>query len=222
MSTTMIPGKRQLERRIFPARELRVDDSESDESNEPKIVGYAAVFNQRTELWTDHFEEILPGAFEESLKADDIRALFNHDVNYVLGRNKAKTLRLSEDEHGLAIEIDPPDTQLGRDTVVLIRRGDISQMSIGFWVLDEEYKKEDGKRIRIISKAKLFDVSPVTAAAYPTTEVSVRMNLSLQRSIEASFAAWEQEQQPRTSIATARRRLDLRMRQAGISREMTD
>lgn len=205
--------QRQLERRTFPVRELRVDDAASDEANEPKIVGYAAVFDQRAELWEGFFEEFTAGAFADSIGADDIRALVNHDMSQLLGRNKAGTLRLAEDEHGLAIEIDPPDTQLGRDTVTLIRRGDLTEMSIGFWSIDEEYRKEDGNRIRVISRAQLFDVSPVTAAAYPTTEVSVR-------SIEQRCEAWDRAHEPRTSIATARRRLLLRERAAGISREM--
>ena len=57
-----------------------------------------------------------PGAFRRALAADpDVRALFNHDSNYVLGRTTNGTLRLAEDPRGLVAEFDAPDTQYARD-----------------------------------------------------------------------------------------------------------
>ena len=156
----------KLERRAF-SFELRAQES-------PVIAGHAALFNTDADIGGYYVERISPGAFSESIGADDIRALFNHSPDYVLGRNKAGTLRLDEDERGLAIEIDPPDTQLARDLVTSIKRGDISQMSFGFFTKDAEWKTENGKDVRILKKVQLFDVSPVTFPAYSQTDVSVR------------------------------------------------
>jgi len=172
----------EFRRRIFPMAEMRV---EGDEDERPKIVGHAAVFNELSEPLWGFRERILPGAFKEAIKQDDVRALWNHDPNYVLGRNKAGTLRLAEDDRGLAVEIDPPDTQWARDLLVSIRRGDVNQMSFAFTVVDEEFSKENGENIRILKKVRLHDVSVVTFPAYPQTDVQVRSIL------QASGIDWE-------------------------------
>jgi HK97 family phage prohead protease len=142
----------------------------------PKIRGYAAVFNQLSQpLFMGIRERIRPGAFKQTL-ADgaDVRALFNHEPSQILGRNGAGTLRLEEDQHGLRYEIDPPDTTVGRDLLVSLRRRDITQSSFGFRSKDEEYKKENGEFIRELVAVDLFDVSPVTYPAYTGASVSVR------------------------------------------------
>ena len=168
---------RGLERRTLDLTELRMMQPEDEETTQPMIEGHAAVFNQRSEELGVCFpfrEKIMPGAFLESIQKDDIRALFNHSPNYVLGRNKAGTLTLEEDVQGLKVQIHPPDTQFARDLGVSIKRGDISQMSIGFQVLTERWYMDNGEDIREITKAKLYDVSPVTFPAYPQTDVSAR------------------------------------------------
>jgi len=145
-----------------------------EEGKLPKIEGYAAIFNSKTEIgWFT--ESIAPGAFAESIaRPDDVRALFNHDANQVLGRTKAGTLELREDEKGLFCVITPPETQLGRDLVVSIERGDISQMSFGFYLEVEESQAEKDKKPHfVIKKARLFDISPVTFPAYEATEVGI-------------------------------------------------
>ena len=107
--------------------------------------------------------------------SDDIRALWNHDTNLPLGRTKAGTLRLDVDSHGLRVEIDPPDTQAGRDAVESIKRGDVDQMSFAFDVLEDEWDQDDQQQlIRTLRKVKLYEVSPVTFPAYTGTSVSAR------------------------------------------------
>jgi HK97 family phage prohead protease len=142
----------------------------------PKIRGYAAVFNQLSQpLGWGIRERIKPGAFKETIaNGADVRALFNHDPSQILGRNKAGTLRLEEDNIGLRYVIDPPNTTLGRDVIESIRRGDVTQSSFGFRSKDEEYKKENGEFVRELVAVDLFDVSPVTYPAYTGTSVSVR------------------------------------------------
>ena len=100
--------------------------------------------------------------------------MFNHDPNFVLGRNKAGTLELEEDEIGLRVVITPPDTSWANDLIKNLRRGDISQMSIGFIVLEDTWGTQDGIDIREIKKVQLFDVSIVTYPAYTQTDVGVR------------------------------------------------
>jgi len=160
----------QIERRTI---ELRV---ESDDTGEPtKFVGYAAVFNSRTDLGWYH-EEIAPGAFTRAIEENqDVRALINHDANLVLGRTTAGTLTLTEDDHGLRMEIDPPDTTAARDLMTLVERGDVSQCSFGFIAQKEEWADDDDDgEVRRLIDCDLFDCSVVTFPAYPDTEVDAR------------------------------------------------
>jgi len=148
----------------------------SDETEERKMSGHAAVFNEVTEIGGWFREQIEPGAFKASAKKDDVRALFNHDENYVLGRSTSGTLKMKEDDKGLKVDIFPPDTQFARDLAVSIERGDISQMSFAFQVLEEEWIRGEEKELdlRKIKKVRLYDVSPVTFPAYEGTDIAIR------------------------------------------------
>jgi HK97 family phage prohead protease len=157
-----------LEYRI--ASEIRLS-----EGDKPKIVGYAAVFEKLSEMFGDSWrEKIAKGAFADTIANDDIRALVDHDSSRILGRNKAGTLVLREDDTGLMSEISPPDTGVGRDIVQSIKRGDITGMSFGFRTISDIWETIEGVAIRTLRKVQLFDVSPVTFPAYPDTSVAVR------------------------------------------------
>ncbi len=167
---------RPKEVRYVAAAELRAEG----EGDARRLVGYAAMFNKRSLPmplgWDESFVEVIkPGAFAGVL-GNDVRALINHDSNLVLGRNKAGTLKLSEDEIGLRVEITPPDTSYANDLIASIKRGDVDQMSFAFVVGEEKWGDgEDGIALReILSVAELFDVSPVTYPAYPDTTVAAR------------------------------------------------
>ena len=155
--------------RSMPVRELRADDESRT------ITGYAAVFNSDADLGF-FTERINPGAFKRAINEDqDVRALWNHDPNFILGRTKSGTLRLSEDKKGLRIEIDPPDTQVGRDMVESIRRGDVDQMSFAFQAVKESWTERKGDLpLRELDDVDLYDVSPVTYPAYEATSVGLR------------------------------------------------
>lgn len=157
-------------------REVRTagDIAARAEGEARKIVGYAAMFNRDANIAGIFIERIAPGAFSAAIGRDDVRALFNHDDNLVLGRTKAGTLRLTEDATGLHYEIDPPDTSLARDLVVSIERGDVSQSSFAFRPTREQWDETGDLPVRTILEAELFDVSPVTYPAYEDTEVGVR------------------------------------------------
>lgn len=143
--------------------------------DKPKIEGYAAIFEQFSEELWGFREKIRKGAFTNVIR-DDVRALFNHDANFVLGRNRAGTLKLEEDDKGLRIEIDPPNTQAARDLLESIRRGDVNQMSFMFTTKTDEWKKEDDGTITrtLVELERLLDVSVVTFPAYPQTSASAR------------------------------------------------
>jgi uncharacterized protein len=174
-----------IERRNFDVKvtvETRDDEKRT-------IKGHAALFNSWSEDLGGFREVILPGAFSEAITTDDVRALWNHNPDHVLGRNKAGTLILSEDERGLAIEIIPPDTQLARDLMTSIERGDVSQMSFGFSVKPNGQKTEraeDGTRRRTLTNVNLYDVSPVTYPAYTSTDVAIRSMDLLEKDQEES------------------------------------
>lgn len=173
------------ELRSFSLNEFRVD---SADGMPPKMFGHAAMFDSLSEDLGGFRERIAPGAFSKSLESADIRALFNHDSNIVLGRNKAGTLRLKEDKSGLAIEIDPPDTQVARDLIVSMQRGDISQMSFGFRTIQDQWAKVNNEWIRTLLEVDLFDVSPVTYPAYNSTDIAVRsLNEAIKLEIPDNF-----------------------------------
>lgn len=134
-----------------------------------RIVGHASVFNTLSEDRGGYFVMISPGSFLSSIKTDDVRALFNHDPNYVLGRTKSGTLKLSEDTHGLAISVDLPDTSFARDLSVLMERGDISQMSFGGIIRSETRHDDKESTIYVVKEFQLWDISPVT---YPAFDVA--------------------------------------------------
>lgn len=170
MSTTV---DHVTERRAFDVSRLHI---EHRDDGAPQMVGHAAVFNQLSDPLLFFRERIEPGAFSQSIHADDVRALMNHDSNYVLGRNRAGTLDLSEDSQGLAIRITPPETQWARDLMVSMERGDIDQMSFGFQVQPggDHWDGDLDNPVRVLTNVRLFDVSVVTFPAYPQTDVSLR------------------------------------------------
>lgn len=167
-----MPSKpKNLEIRHFPCMELRLEGDD----DAPKLVGHIAVFNQLTEDMFGFKEKIAPGAFAETIKRDDIRALWNHHNDLVLGRTKSGTLELKEDDVGLAFSNSPPDTQWFRDRKVSLERKDVTGASFGFFTDEDEWTTVDGEKIRTLKKITLLEVSPgVTFPAYPQTDVALR------------------------------------------------
>lgn len=151
-------------------------------TGERYIEGYFSVFNQETELWQGCFEKIGVGAFDNSLKNNDIRCLFNHDSGFVLGRTSSKTLELRVDAHGLwgRVKINPNDTQ-AMDIYARVERGDISGCSFGFNPVSEEYEDRGNNTLWVVTEADTQEVSICTFPAYHQTEIQAR-----QKDIELS------------------------------------
>jgi HK97 family phage prohead protease len=134
------------------------------------LTGYAARFNEPSEP-LPFIERIAPGAFKRSLRAkNDIKLLWNHDSSSVLGSTRSGTLRLYEDEMGLRVEADLPDTQAGRDAKVLIQRGDVTGFSFGFTVPANGDSWNSEGTERTLKSVRLLEVSTgVAFPAYPST-----------------------------------------------------
>ena len=138
------------------------------------LEGYAAVFNSEADIGGYFREVIAPGAFGETIKESDVRALVDHDSGRLIGRKSNGTLRLVEDERGLKVEIDLPDTTDGRDVAALVERGDMDGMSFGFMVTHDEWDETSDPPTRTIHKVNLREVSAVTFPAYDDTTLALR------------------------------------------------
>lgn len=166
--------------------EKRADDG-------AKLVGYAAVFDEETDIGGYFREVVRRGAFAEAINRDDIHALYNHDYGHVIGRKKAGTLEIAEDDHGLRVAITPPDTQTARDLIENIRAGNIDQMSFAFSMEGgKQTWDETGETpLRVIERVgELFEVSVVPRGAYPTTEIGLRaLDQHRKASAKSGYAA---------------------------------
>lgn len=141
-----------------------------------KLTGYVARFNEPTDLG-DFVEVIRAGAFTRTLAAataPNIRAIYEHDGRALLGRLGAGTLKLTEDQVGLAFEIDLPDTTLGRDLATLVERGDVAGCSFGFLPVRDRWTEEEGRPVRELRDVDLFEVTITASPAYDATNVQVR------------------------------------------------
>ncbi len=149
------------------------------------LVGYAAVFDRDSHDLGGFTESIRSGAFSRSLREGaDVRALRDHDPSKVLGRSGSGTLRLVEDAVGLRSEIDLPDTELGRETAELVRRGDLDGMSFGFSAESDSWSERDGRSHRELSDLEIFDVSVVSFPAYPDAAVAGIRSMELHKGTE--------------------------------------
>lgn len=156
-----------MERRYGQAMEVRADDGREI------LRGYASVTETPYPIGYAH-EIIVRGAFERTLREKpDVVALWNHDASMPIARTTAGSLRLLEDEHGLMVEMEPIDTQVGRDARVAVRSGVVSAMSFGFIVRSDRFEERDGKVHRMIEDLELHEVSAVTFPANPATDLVV-------------------------------------------------
>lgn len=155
--------------------ESRVGEIRAAESGQLRVEGYAAKFDTITDIGPFR-EKIHRDAFNEVLQ-DDVRFLVNHE-GVPLARTSNGTLRMEVRSEGLWVSADLVDTQLGRDTYAMISRGDLSQMSFGFTIKPEHWRKDESG-VRVISKvARLLDTSVVTYPAYATTTIEARAAMS--------------------------------------------
>jgi len=167
-----MPNPSNVEHRYL-TQEFRV----SPEGETPSISGYAALFDTQSQDLGSWTESIDPHAFDSVLsKNPDVRALWNHNADCVLGRTVANTLHLALDARGLSYVIDPPDTTIAKDLLVSMRRKDVTQSSFGFIVKRDQWTEQPDGSItrRILEFDELLDISPVTYPAYTQTTSQAR------------------------------------------------
>lgn len=184
MTSVAMPIKRQEKMKSKSNnREIRSFAGGVPEAGEGRTVfGYAAVFDEDSEVLSDFFEgtfveRIERGAFDGVIEQSDVLALLNHDVSRgVLARSRegVGTLSLSVDERGLRYEFIAPNTALGDELLESIKRGDINASSFAFEVEEDSWKQGEVQKRTITKIAKIYDVSPVYTPAYKGTEVSAR------------------------------------------------
>ena len=160
--------------RCIPLKEIETR-SDSD-TGDLYLEGYFAVFGDIYHVWDGATESIAPGAFSESISGD-VRALYNHNDDIILGRTSAGTMELREDSHGLwgRIKLNRNDTD-AMNAYERIKRGDITGCSFGFNIESEETEyRDDGSVHWTITKVNpLYEISPCVFPAYEATNVSAR------------------------------------------------
>jgi uncharacterized protein len=161
-----------IERRNL-TQEFRV----SNDGEPSKISGYAALFDVASSNMGGWTETIDPHAFDGVLsQSPDIRALWNHNPDHVLGRTTADTLVLTLDARGLSYIINPPDTTLANDLMVSMRRKDVTQSSFSFVCKRDQWTDNADGTVtrRILEFGEVLDISPVTYPAYDATTAQAR------------------------------------------------
>lgn len=142
-------------------------------------------------------ERIMPGAFDKVLSRQrgkqEIVSYFNHDANWLLGRESAGTLEIVHEERGISYIVEPPDTQAGRDVLALVRSKNLRGSSFAFTVSQKGGERfttdETGKAIReVVEASGLYEMGPVVTPAYSSTSVAVAL-----RSYQAWLAAQPEE-----------------------------
>jgi len=180
-------------------------DAKVDAFDGRLIRGTPIVFHRLSLDLGGFRERILPEAVNRTLREGyDVRALVDHDSSKIIGRVKAGTLSLRKDSDGLAAKIDPPATSYARDIVESINRGDVSGMSFGFRVLDDQWHMEDGLPVREVTDMEIREISIVSFPAYEDTDVGVALR-SLDAFRQQAASVW------RPSMAFRERLLKARM-----------
>lgn len=149
---------------------------ETENKNEAVIEGYFVVYNSETELWPGAYEEVAPGAFENSLRTKNIFCLDNHDSRVVLASTDSKTLELKSDEKGLwgrvILDLEDP---FAKSAYRKVQSGKVKGCSFGFYPTREEaINKDDGSIKWRIIEADLIEVSITAFPAYPQTDIAAR------------------------------------------------
>lgn len=184
-----------MEKRYIPLHDTQ---TRTDETGDLYVNGYFAVFDSDYELWPGATESIAPGAFDESISGD-VRALYNHNDDIILGRTSAGTLKLEQTSRGLwgEIKINQKDSD-AMNAYERIQRGDITGCSFGFDIEREEFRENpDGTyHWTILSVNPLYEVSPCVFPAYTETSVQARKK-DVEQLQQRQAEAWKKKMKER-------------------------
>lgn len=169
-----------MEQRILNMKDVKT----REEGGRRYLEGYFAVFGETYQVFDGWTETIERGAFARYLASgEDVKVLWNHDANIVLGSTGNGTASLREDEKGLygSVEINEND-QDAVNAYARIARGDVNGCSFGFDVArQEEWWDDDGVyHTKLTEIDPLYEVSACTFPAYKATSISARNKDSLE------------------------------------------
>lgn len=164
---------------LVTERRSAIELRAAGDAKSPRLVGYAAVFNKPSEDLGGFIEIVKPGAFERTLRSNtaDPLALVAHIPSLVLGRRSAGTLKLTEDDRGLAFDIEVPNTTAARDLLISVERGDVRGASFAFQVANpggEKWEVRNEQVVRELLDVSLIEISITASPAYPDTSVARR------------------------------------------------
>jgi HK97 family phage prohead protease len=194
-------GKENREVSICDCPEIRMESistttDSGEEQVQKRMVGYAARFDTYSEDLGGFREIIRPGAFKSNLGANPVFALANHNRDLILGSTKNSTLKVSEDQYGLRVELTPLDTPTAREWMSHVENGVIDKMSFAFKVDGKEgerwLRSDQGESVRELHRVKLYDVSLVNQPAYQATSVGFRSHEDVFKYGEEIISADEQ------------------------------
>lgn len=182
---------------MMETRVISVDKFQTREEDGKRYLdGYFSVFNQPYEVCAGWIEEIAPGAFSRTLREGrDVKVLWNHNTDIVLGSTENRTAYLSEDERGLhgPVEINEED-QDAKNALARVARGDVRGCSFGFEIRGmEESWDDDGTYRTRLTDVELYEVSPCTFPAYVQTSITARAKESLEKARERLEEAEEEK-----------------------------
>lgn len=187
-------------------KEIRSYGQLTNNAETRKVEGYASLFNSRSVDLGGFTEEIAIGAFDNVIEKSTVLALMNHNEDRGILAKSVKgkgSLKLDVDERGLHFEFEAPNTPLGDELLEMIKRSDINTCSFAFKVESDSWtKNEDGTYLRTINKiGKLFDISPVYAAAYPETSIEMaKRSLDAFKAEEEKRAEEEKEEEKEEDV----------------------
>lgn len=185
-----------MERRYIENRQAHIERRADGDT--PIITGYASLFYDGTPeteyvLFDNVVERIMPSAFDRALaEKDDVRGLFNHDPDNLLGRTP-NTMTLSKDDKGLRYDITAGTSRIAQDVIEFIERGDLTGSSFAFVATDVRWRETDDLDIREIHSVELYDVGPVTYPAYESTTAGMRSVCDV-RGVHEELVAWKTQQ----------------------------
>ncbi|WGM09191.1 HK97 family phage prohead protease (plasmid) [Arsenophonus nasoniae] len=164
--------------------EIRTANFASQEKN---LTGYAVKWHSLSGLMGNSFRErFAPYAFRNSLNKDsDVLALWEHDPKSLLGRTTSGTLTLNEDDTGLSFSLNLPDTQLGKDVLKMVERGDIQGMSFGFCAIEDNWDTSTEPYVRTVNRAELKEITITSQPVYSESTIEIAKR-SLYQSINES------------------------------------
>lgn len=200
---------KELERRHVELSNMEIRNTDDGKTI---VGGYVVEFEKLSVPLYGFREKVRKGAFEKSLRNSNVKALWNHNSDLVLGSTKNGTLKLWEDDRGLKFELELPDTTWGRDAAATIKRGDVDGVSFGFeTVVDEWDNSDENNVIRTLVEVNLFEISPTPFPAYPDSSVGVRSAKQVYEEYASSLQAdggAEDKPQAR-SLSLKRKKLEI-------------